>query len=137
MRVTRDQLLMETAWVWSQRGTCNRLKVGCVISREGRILSQGYNGAPAGLPHCDHDLRDDEPCTEAEHAERNAIVWAARMGVRLQGSELHCTDAPCLPCAMAIINAGIIRVTYERSYRDSSGQKLLTRAGLDVSIYIS
>ena len=135
MRVSRDDALMQTAWVWAGRGTCNRLQVGCVISIQGRILAQGYNGAPSGLPHCHHRVTDSPPCTQAEHAERNAIAWAARMGVRLQGSELHCTDGPCLACAMAIINAGIVRVTFQRPYRDTSGQELLTRAGLDVSIY--
>lgn len=54
-RPSRDEILMDTAWLWSQRGTCSRAYVGCVISREGRSLSNGYNGAPAGMEHCNHE----------------------------------------------------------------------------------
>lgn len=129
-RVSRDEALMVTARIWSHRGTCSRLQVGCVISRQGRILVQGYNGAPAGMPHCIHT--DDSFCTTAEHAERNAIAWAARNGVALDGAEMHSTHMPCLACAMSIINSGIKQVTYEQPYRDLAGIDLMVLAGLEV-----
>jgi dCMP deaminase len=77
--------------------------------------------------------RSQEPCTTAEHAERNAIAWAARHGIKLEDSRLFVTHMPCLPCSMSIINAGVERVYYFHPYRDDSGVKLLTRAGVGVS----
>lgn len=133
MRPTRDQALMHTAWVWASRSTCSRLDVGCVISRDGRILVQGYNGAPAGMPHCTHD--SDKPCTQAEHAERNAIAWAARNGVKLEGAEMHVTVSPCLSCAMTIVNAGVVKVMWAQEYRDRAGIQLLTAAHIDGRMY--
>lgn len=151
-RVTRDQMLMGVAQVVARRGTCSRLQVGAVISRDGRIISTGYNGAPSGIPHCEHLNPDtltggeylnylnhvgkyakEEPgCQIAEHSERNAIAFAARYGLALEGSEIHCTHAPCLDCARSIINAGIKRVTYVVPYRLTAGVELLAQAGLDV-----
>lgn len=146
---------MGTAFVWAERSTCSRLHVGAVISREGRILVQGYNGAPAGLPHCNHECTCGsyegypriekgvgevhrygcpvpEPCLTAEHAERNAIAWAARNGVRLEGGVMHVTDAPCYNCAMSVVNAGILEVIYVRPYRLTYGVELLERADIRV-----
>lgn len=131
MRPTRDELLNMTAFMWAKRGTCDRLQVGCVISRGGRILVQGYNGAPAGLPHCIHTELDRQ-CNEAVHAEQSAIAWAARNGVKLEGAEMHVTNMPCVSCSMSIINAGIARVMYTLPYRIKDGVELLRRAGVEV-----
>lgn len=145
-RPTRDQILMGTAYLWAQRSTCSRLSVGCVFSLDGRILVQGYNGAPAGLPHCDHSCncvqpypeghlkscRSTKPCTVSVHAEQNGISWAAREGVRLHGASMHVTHMPCLPCAMSTINAGISEVVYQEPYRLTDGVDLLTQAGVTV-----
>ncbi len=145
---------MSTAYLWAARSTCSRLQVGCVIHREGRILVQGYNGAPAGLEHCDHTCtcprpeypyineHQEEvhrmgcpapmPCTRSVHAEQNAISFAARWGVGLEGAELYCTNQPCLACAQTIINAGISRVLYAEPYRLRAGHELLEEAGIGV-----
>lgn len=153
MRPTRDFALLQTASVWAERGTCSRAKVGCVISRDGRILVQGYNGAPAGLPNCDHDCHCgfSEPvyqppeahnlecsfrntgCTIAVHAEANSIAFAGRVGVRLDGSQMHSTRVPCTNCAMLVINAGITRVAYIEDHRDMGGLDLLHRAFVKVT----
>lgn len=151
MRPSRTSTLMQTAFLWGERSTCSRLHVGAVFAREGRILVQGYNGAPAGLPHCDHTCEcgfDPEskqaklgmghegwcpavmPCTISVHAEANAIAYAARWGVVLEGSDLFCTHQPCLPCAQSIINAGIKVVRYVEEYRLKDGIDLLTKAGV-------
>lgn len=138
MRLSRDEALMITAYTWASRGTCERLKVGCVISRSGRILVQGYNGSPPGLPHC--PLEDvnhpgfPHPSNQclAVHAEQNAISWAARNGVALEEAEIHVTHWPCLACARSIITAGITSVMYSEQYRDSTGLMLLREAGLNV-----
>lgn len=140
---------MENARSWSRRGTCSRAYVGCVISREGRPLAAGYNGAPAGMTHCNHDccceprLNDDhrpecpsqKPCTLAVHSEANAIAFAAKYGVSTDEADLHTTRAPCMNCAMLIINSGIYRVVWDEPHRDMNGITLLTQAGLEVVQY--
>jgi dCMP deaminase len=152
-RPTRDQVLMMTAQTYAARTTCARSSVGAVISREGRILATGYNGSPAGMTHCDHSCdcpneakyatvtsradnphqvgcRTTRPCIIAVHAEANAIAWAAKHGTATDGAELHTTMSPCYGCAQLIINAGITRVTFARTYRDQSGIRLLENAGV-------
>lgn len=136
-RITRDQMLMGVAQVVAQRGTCSRLKVGAVVSRDGRIISTGYNGAPSGLEHCRHIPGEvlEGGCQNVEHAERNAVAFAARHGLALEGGELHVTHAPCLACARTIINSGLIRVTFETPYRLTDGVELIMQAGLEVVYY--
>lgn len=158
-------MLMEVAQVVAKRGTCSRLQVGAIVSRDGRIIATGYNGAPSGLPHCDHsqqvplgyalpDPRDtlkirsaagqvlwvdpesgnkvSSGCEIAEHAERNAIAFAARYGLALEGGDLHVTHSPCLACSRTIINAGIKRVYFTTPYRLTDGVDMLRTAGLEV-----
>ena len=133
-RISRDEMLISVAHQVALRGTCSRLKVGAVLARSGRILSTGYNGAPSGMPHCEHPIREDSSsgCTISVHAETNAVAWAARCGVEVAGAELFCTDAPCLECAKVVINAGIIRVVFERPYRLTAGEDLLRAANVPV-----
>ena len=150
MRPTREETLMKTAFLWSERSTCSRLSVGAVFSRDGRILTQGYNGAPAGLGHCNHECDCDQwgwvhpdnhhhklcaeiqPCTRAVHAEQNGISFAARWGVGLEGSHLSVTHQPCISCAQSTINAGIVSVDYVHPYRLEAGLLLLGEAGIGV-----
>lgn len=151
-RIDRDTMLMKMAGVASERGTCSRLQVGAVVSKNGRIIATGYNGAPAGLPHCEHVdpsklaggeylnfvnrlgkwANYREGCDIAEHAERNAIAFAARYGLALEGGDMHVTHAPCAACARSVINAGIARVFYRTPYRLTDGVELLRAAGLEV-----
>ena len=132
-RPSREDTMMQVAEIFAQRSTCDRLHVGAVMVREGRILVTGYNGAPAGLPHCVHSAGDGEGCTTAEHAERNAIAFAARLGIRLEGATLYVTHMPCLSCAMSIVNAGVDEVFYRDPYRLLDGIRLLEKA--DVGVY--
>jgi dCMP deaminase len=158
IRLSRDDVLMRCAWAFSQRSTCDRYApdshVGVVIARAGRILVTGYNGAPAGMPHCNHacdcatvgltggrivrgNHQDDcpanpKPCTDAVHAEANAIAWAAREGVSTMGGELFTTMSPCFSCAQLVVNAGIVRVVYAKPYRVTDGLVLLAAAGVEV-----
>lgn len=125
-------MMMDMAGAVSRRGTCSRLKVGAVISRSARVVSTGYNGAAAGMDHCDHTLNETEPCTRAIHAEANAIVWAARLGTSTEGAELYVTHSPCLRCAQLIVNAGIQRVMFYHEYRKRDGIEFLQEAGVRV-----
>ena len=151
-RPSRDRALLQTAYIWAARSTCARLHVGCVIEREGRILVQGYNGAPAGLTHCNHDCTCEElhgpvtpvavdhwpecavvsPCTRSVHAEQNAISFAARWGVGLERASAWITHQPCQSCAQSLINAGIQKVIFVESYRLRDGLELLLEAGIEV-----
>lgn len=151
MRISRDTMLMDIAGTVAMRSTCSRQSVGVVISVQGRVLSTGYNGAPAGMEHCRHicdctgpfDLfmgghhysacSSLQPCTVSVHAEANAIAWAARYGVKILGSEMHTTFSPCLPCGQLVINAGIERVVYGREHRDMRGLELCENAGLEIT----
>lgn len=131
VRSTREQMLLDMAFVAARRSTCSRAQVGAIISTGGRVISTGYNGAPAGLAHCEHS--SDEPCRRAVHAEANAIAFAARHGVATQGAVLTCTHAPCLECARLIINAGISGVVFYYDYRVLEGVQLLSDAGVPVA----
>lgn len=128
-------MLMRMALTVAERGTCSRLSVGAVLSRDGRIIAMGYNGAPSGVEHCNHSLNEPqhEACLTAVHAEANAIAFAAKHGVATEDSHLHVTHMPCLKCAQLVINAGVAKVTYLHEYRDPSGIVLLESAGVEVT----
>lgn len=127
-RPSFPELMMETAWLWSTRGTCSRLQVGAVLERDNRIVSIGYNGTPSGMEHCLHI--DDEPCVFANHAEENVLFFAAKYGIATDGTTLYVTAAPCYRCSRGIINAGVRRVVFGSEYRDSSGLDLLRSASI-------
>lgn len=140
-RPSRDEICMQIAHVVAYRGTCDRARVGAVIARDGRILVTGYNGPPAGLPHCSHasgrdGVSDTGGCLRAVHAEANAIAYSARHGIATEGATLYCTHLPCLKCAELIVNAGLSTVYYAADYRIKDGEVLLRRAGVDI-IYLS
>jgi len=133
-RPSREETLMEVAELYARRSTCSRAHVGVVIAHDGRILSTGYNGSPAGMSHCDHssDPPDYPGCRAAVHAEANSIAFAAKHGIRLLSAELYTTFSPCLACAQLIINAGIARVYIRNEYRLQDGEILLKLAGIDI-----
>lgn len=145
-RPSRNDVMMQVAQTIALRSTCSRAQVGAVIVIDGRIISTGYNGAPAHLPHCTHqctcehwvwitegnphdeECPADSPCLQAVHAEANAIAFASRHGTKTEGAELFTTLSPCVPCAMLIINAGIQAVHAAVKYRDDAGVTLLRDA---------
>ena len=134
---------MEMARVVSGWSSCYRAgrAIGCVIVKDKRIMTTGYNGAPAGIKTCKDRkvcLRDQlgipsgtraEVCY-ATHAEQNAIIQAAKIGVSIDGATLYCTHQPCSVCAKMIINAGIRRVIFEQGYPDDFSLALFQEAGV-------
>jgi len=125
-RLTREALWMRVAELVAQRGTCDRLRVGAVItdSEMRRVIAIGYNGQPRGMPHV---CRTMEPGNcGCVHAELNALLGADTR----DAYELFVTTAPCERCAAAIINATIHRVWYRTPYRDERGAALLVGAGI-------
>lgn len=131
MRPTKDETLLRVAWVMAEQGTCSRLQVGAVIAQDTRPISTGWNGSPAGRPHCQHDGTETR-CTTAIHAERNAIGYAARKGNATEGATLYVTHAPCLDCASVVQAAGIVRVVYAQPYGSAAGELWLLDAGVQV-----
>lgn len=112
-----------------------RLKVGALLMREGRVLGSGYNGTVAGSDNaCEmhgHTLPD------VIHAEANAICFAARHGVSLEGATLVCTHAPCIHCAKLVVQAGVMEVCYGEEWETQDGLRFLERHGVVVWRYVS
>jgi len=119
-RVSWDRYFMNLAVQAATRSTCPRKHVGAVIVRDKSILSTGYNGSIRGAPHCDEAgcLMDNGHCVRTVHAEANALVQAARNGVRLEGAHIYVTASPCFNCFKLIANAGLSTVFYGEFYRD-------------------
>lgn len=114
-----DGYFMRVAAEVASRATCDRKHVGAVIVRDKSILATGYNGSIRGLPHCDEEdhLMEDGHCVRTIHAEANAIIQAARNGVRIDGSAIYVTAMPCWGCFKMVANAGIVRIVFGEAYR--------------------
>ena len=126
-----DKSYLKMAHVWAQNSYCERRKVGALIVKNRMIISDGYNGTPAGFENV---CEDDNGDTKAYvlHAEANAITKVAKSGNSSEGATLYITDSPCIECAKLIIQSGIKRVVYDRKYRITDGLNLLERAGIEV-----
>ncbi|MBP5242409.1 MAG: cytidine/deoxycytidylate deaminase family protein [Clostridia bacterium] len=143
-----DKRFVEFARVVGSWSSCIRpgRQVGAVVVRDKRIITTGYNGAPAGIRSCEEkgecmreklnvpSGKQQELCF-AVHAEQNAIVQAAKFGINIQGATLYCTHQPCVICAKMIINAGISRVVYEEGYPDPFSLQLFREAGTLIEKY--
>jgi dCMP deaminase len=119
-RSSWDQYFMDIAAQVATRATCDRKHVGAVIVRDRTILSTGYNGSIRGMPHCDEvgHMMENGHCVATVHAEANAILQAAKNGVRIDGATLYTTASPCWPCFKLIANSGCVRIVYGEFYRD-------------------
>jgi dCMP deaminase len=140
-RPSWEQYFMTITRQVAERSTCVRAKVGAVIVRDRSILATGYNGAPAGMPHCldvgcaiyesktpSGDL--EENCFRTIHAEINAIAQAARNGTRIDGAGIYVTHTPCIHCFKTLVNTGIQRIFYERAYKLHTLEELLQHTGV-------
>lgn len=132
-----DRAYMKMAQAFAELSYAERAKVGCIIvSPEGQIISQGYNGMPGGMDNrCEHE-EDGKLVSNKEvlHAESNAITKCAKWGGRTDGATIYVTLSPCIDCAKLIIQAGIKRVVYGEDYRNTDGLKLLNKAGVETSL---
>ena len=126
----------------AKRTTCLRRGVGAVLVKDKRILATGYNGAPAGLRHCEEVgcLRENESIPSGTrhelcrglHAEQNVILQAAYHGIPISGATIYCTNKPCVICSKMIINAGIKKIYYDEGYNDPLADQMLEEAGLEI-----
>ena len=138
-----DKRFMELTEVVGSWSSCFKQDrhVGAIIVKDKRILTTGYNGAPAGVSSCAERAEcirvnkgiKSGTCQEycyAVHAEQNAIIQAAKLGLAVYGATLYCTHQPCTICARMIINAGIKRVVYKNGYPDEFSLQLFNEAGV-------
>jgi len=128
---------MDTAVRFASLSTAIKLQVGSVIVKDNRILSIGYNGMPAGWTNeCEftNENNDIETKPEVVHAEANAIIKLARDGESGKDSALFVTHAPCIHCAKMIYGAGISKVYYKYTYRDTIGLDFLMKCGVSVEV---
>ena len=127
-----DEYFMRIAVEVASRATCDRKHVGAVIVRDKCILATGYNGSIRGLSHCDEDghMMEDGHCVRTIHAEANAIIQAARNGVRIESGAIYVTASPCWGCFKMIANAGITRIVFGEFYRDERIFRFSERLGI-------
>ena len=133
-RVSWERYFMNLALQAATRSTCPRKHVGAVIVRDRTVLSTGYNGSLRGAPHCDEVgcLMENGHCVRTVHAEANAIIQAARNGIRLDGAEIYVTASPCFNCFKLIVNAGIRRIYYGEFYRDERVLRFAEELGIEL-----
>ena len=130
-----DLRYLRMARIWAENSYCERRKVGALIVKDKMIISDGYNGTPAGFENvCEDENHLTKPYVL--HAEANAITKIARSNNSSSGATMYVTASPCIECAKLIIQAGIKRVVYSEKYRLEDGIELLKRAGIEV-IYMS
>ncbi len=146
-RPTWDEYFMEITRAVAKRATCDRGRSGAVIARDKQILVTGYVGAPKGLPHCDEvghqmkmttheDGHTSQHCVRTTHAEQNAIVQAAKLGIAIDGGVLYCKMTPCTVCAKMIINAGIVRVVCEKRYHaGGESEDMFREVGIELHYF--
>jgi len=100
----------------SSRSSCQRLHVGCVLVKENRVLATGYNGFLANAPHKSIVINNHEQATV--HAEQNAICYAAKNGLSLNGATAYVTHYPCLNCCKSLLSSGITEINYLHNYKN-------------------
>ncbi len=150
-----DRLYLRMTFTWSENSYAIRRQVGCLIVKNNSIISDGYNGTPSGFRNiCEYEPDEtsawNEVCTVLRlkedfaegrklvtypyvlHAESNAIAKLAKSNNSSEGATIYVTDEPCLECSKMIIQSGIKRVVYSRSYRTHDGIELLKRAKIEI-----
>lgn len=147
-KLSFNEIYMELAEKLATRSHCVKASVGAVLTKDTRIISLGYNGPPAGTHNCDVEWpgvgcpRDSKgSCSLALHAEQNAILYAAKNNVSMQGATLYVTLSPCISCARVIFTTGIKKVYFKDSYAafkgipTDEGVDFLRRFGVEVVQY--
>ena len=130
-QLTLDRRYIRMATIWAENSYCTRRQVGALIVKNQRIISDGYNGTPAGFENiCEDENNVTKPYVL--HAEANASTKIARSNNSSEGATLYVTASPCIECAKLIIQAGIKRVVYSEKYRLEDGLDLLRKANIEV-----
>jgi len=129
-----DNIMMKTAKLWAEESYCERSKVGAILSNDGRIVSNGYNGTISGADNCCEDEIDGKLVSKntVVHAEANALTFAAKNGIETNGCTMYVTLSPCIECAKLMIQAGIKEVIYSDDYRILDGVNFLKEQNIKV-----
>lgn len=140
-RLSWDEYFMTITRQVAERSTCTRAKVGAVIVRDRSILATGYNGSPAGMPHCTEvgcliyesrtptgDL--EQNCFRTIHAEINAIAQAAKNGASIRDASIYITHTPCIHCLKVLVNTGIRAIFYEKPYKLDTVADIIAHTGV-------
>jgi dCMP deaminase len=141
-RPSWDDYFLSLASLVATRSTCMRRQVGAVLVKDKRILCTGYNGAPSGLQHCSQIgvcLREQLKIPSGErhelcrglHAEQNALIQAAKLGIAVDGATLYCTALSCAICAKMLINAGVVKIVYVEDYPDKLTEGLILESNIE------
>jgi dCMP deaminase len=142
-RLSWEQYFLMITRQVAERSTCTRAKVGAVIVRDKSILATGYNGSPAGMPHCTEVgclvYESKTPSGETElncfrtiHAEINAIAQSAKNGASIRDADIYITHTPCIHCYKVLINTGVHRVCYEKPYKLATLEELRRYSGVEL-----
>lgn len=132
-RIKWQDYFMAQSQLLALRSTCRRLSVGATIVKDQRIIAGGYNGSVSGEVHCIDDgcYIEDGHCIRTVHAEMNALLQCAKMGVSTAGAEIYVTHFPCIHCTKSIIQAGISKIYYAEDYKNHPyAIELLLKAGI-------
>ena len=130
-----DKAYLRLAESWAKLSQCNRKQVGAIIVKDEIIISDGFNGTPAGFDNC---CENEEGLTHwyVLHAEANAILKVAKSTNNCKGATLYLTHSPCRDCSKLVLQSGIKRVVYKEAYKDPSGIDFLGNAGVEM-VHIS
>ena len=141
-----DKTYLQMAETWGKLSKAERKKVGCLIVKDGQIISDGYNGTPAGYDNnCEtvnenfHPLAKNKLETRQEvlHAESNALMKLAKSTNSSADSTVYLTMSPCFECSKLMIQAGVKRLVYSEAYRNSDGIEFLKENGIEICHYPS
>jgi dCMP deaminase len=125
-----DKAYLRMAKGWAELSHCKRKQVGAIIVKDNMVISDGFNGTPAGFENCcENEL--GETHWFVLHAEANAILKVAKSTNNSKGATLYLTLSPCKDCSKLILQSGIVRVVYNQLYKDSSGVDFLKGAGIE------
>ncbi|MFM7006774.1 MAG: deoxycytidylate deaminase [Flavobacteriales bacterium] len=126
-----DKAYLRLAASWALLSHCTRKQVGAIIVKDAIIISDGYNGTPAGFDNCCED-NNNQTHWYVLHAEANAILKVARSTNNCKDATLYLTHSPCKDCSKLVLQSGIKRLVYQEAYKDLSGVEFLKSAGLDI-----
>jgi dCMP deaminase len=134
LRADWDHYFMAIAQQVSTRATCKRKSVGAILVIDRTIISTGYNGSVKGMAHCTDVgcMMEDGHCVRSVHAEANAIIQAAKNGVRINGTTIYTTASPCWNCFKLIVNSGVTKIIFGELYRDERITQFAKEAGVEL-----
>jgi dCMP deaminase len=132
-----DLAYLKMAHIWASLSKAKRKKVGCLIVKDGAIISDGYNGTPKGFDNSCEFYKDDLLVTKPEvlHAESNAITKLAKSTQSSDGATMYTTLSPCLECSKLIIQSGISKLVYSEYYNNKEGLDLILKSNIDIKNY--